>query len=301
VSDRSVRVRAFAKINVTLRVLGSSDGGYHELRTVFQSIGVYDTLTFTSTRSGWSIDCSDPRCPADRTNLVWRAAESLWHDMGRRGMPSVRVHLRKRIPVQAGLGGGSSDAAATLRALAHVWRFKLSQERLQALCRPLGADVPYFLHGGTMLGLGRGDLLFRLADWPQSWVVLVVPEAGVRTADAYSWWDRQSRRSSKARGTIPATTLIAPAADLTNDLQGPVVAHYPALARLPDELRRRGAYHAMLSGSGSAIFGLFEREGTARSAAATLSRRHATVVTRTVSRRRFEAASTPYAGPTPRR
>ncbi len=290
---RSVRVRAFAKINLTLRVLGSEGDGYHQVRTAFQSLGLHDTLTFTPARGRWSIECDEPRCPSDRTNLVWRAGESLWREAGRRGSPSgVHVHIRKRIPVEAGLGGGSSDAAAALRALTHLWRLRLSHDRLHAISRSLGADVPFFLQGGTALGLERGDLLFPLVDWPGSWVVLVVPEIGVRTADAYRWWDEGlGRQPARSRS---AEMGLLPPSELTNDLQGPVTARHPEIARLARRLRHRGAYCSMMSGSGSAVFGLFARERAARSAATALPGCRATLVTRTLTRRQFERASRPY-------
>ena len=182
-----MRIRAFAKINLTLRVLGVRGDGYHELRTTFQSLALHDTLTFSRSNE-FSVDCDDPACPTDRANLIWRAAEETWRAAGKRGhVRGVRVALSKRIPMQAGLGGGSSDAAAALRACAALWKVK--EPAIEEIARGLGADVPFFLHGGTALGVERGDLLFPLADWPVSWVVLVVPDFGVSTKDAYAWWD----------------------------------------------------------------------------------------------------------------
>ena len=183
-----IRVRAFAKINLSLRVLGTRADGYHELRTVFQSIALHDTLVVRRTRGPFALTCSDRGLACDRSNLVWRAAEALWTSARRRGSPTgVSVRVIKRIPRQAGLGGGSSDAAAALRALARVWRAKESCVRDAAV--RLGADVPFFLEGGTVLGLERGDLLFPLIDGPRAWVVLIVPPFGVSTPDAYRWWD----------------------------------------------------------------------------------------------------------------
>ena len=292
-AGRSICARAFAKINLTLRVFGRDEEGYHDLRTTFQSVGLYDTLTVTATRASWSLESDDPRCPSDRTNLVWKAAGRLWREAGRSGLPSgVHVRIRKRIPVQAGLGGGSSDAVAALRALAHLWGLRVSRERLHAICHRLGADVPFFLHGGTMLGTGRGDVLFRLADWPRSWVVLVVPDQGVPTADAYRWWDDDPARQKASRHGVDRTGVV-PLSELTNDLQRPVAGHRPEIMRLARRLHRLGAYHSMMSGSGSTVFGLFEQERSARSAAAALVGSHATVVTRTVSRSQFERASEP--------
>ena len=187
-----IRCRAFAKINLDLRVLGVRPDGYHELRTTFQSIALADTLTFTRAPGPFRIDCDDPDCPTDRRNLVWRAAEQVWKAARRRGAPrDLHVKIVKRIPMQAGLGGGSSDAAAALRALAALWRVALTRDRLHRMAAALGADVPYFLEGGTVLGLERGDRLFPLEDIPRAWVVLVVPGFGVSTKKAFSWWDRR--------------------------------------------------------------------------------------------------------------
>src|SRR5262245_29164454 len=142
---RRVRVRAFAKLNLTLRVLGRRQDGYHELRTTFQSLVLHDTLTFTARKGPFTIECSDADCPRDEANLIWRAAERLWRDRtGSRAMAGVEVSLTKRIPSRAGLGGGSSDAAAALRALAVLWRVRVEPERLRQMGAEIGADVPFF-------------------------------------------------------------------------------------------------------------------------------------------------------------
>src|SRR5262249_24874725 len=131
---RSVRVRACAKINLALRVLGTRPDGYHELRTTFQSIALHDTLTFTPSAGAFRLVCDDAACPPDRTNLIWKAADRLWRATGRRGvLKDVVVAVTKRIPIEAGLGGGSSDAAATLRALGVLWRAALTADDTRAL------------------------------------------------------------------------------------------------------------------------------------------------------------------------
>src|SRR6266852_6127510 len=203
-----MRVRAFAKINRSLRIVGVRPDGYHELRTEFQSIALHDTLALRATRGPFRLTCDDPACPPDATNLVWRAAVLVWAAAGRRGAPrGVSIELTKRIPLRAGLGGGSSDAAAALRALGKLWR--VDRATLQAIAPSLGADVPYFLEGGRMLGVNRGDTLERLRDGRAAWVVLVIPGYGVSTADAYAWWDAADRstlrepqgRPEQRRGT----------------------------------------------------------------------------------------------------
>ena len=197
-----MRALAFAKINLSLRVVGRRPDGYHELRTVFQSIALHDELTVRRTNGRFELTCDDVASPSGRANLVWRAAEAVWKAAGRSGAPrGVALHLVKRIPMQAGLGGGSSDAAAAVRALGRLWGVSRARQRLIAIA--LGADVPFFLEGGTALGVDRGDLLFPLPDLPRSWVVVALPPFGVRTKDAFGWFDASAmdrRRRGVASG-----------------------------------------------------------------------------------------------------
>jgi 4-diphosphocytidyl-2-C-methyl-D-erythritol kinase len=285
-----MRVRAFAKINLSLRVLGTRPDGYHELRTIFQSIALHDTLTMRRVNGPLRITCDDPSLPCDRTNLVWRAAEALWKAARRRGMPrGVAIHLEKRIPRQAGLGGGSSDAAATLRALEKLWRPDPQCVREAAV--RLGADVPFFLEGGTVLGLERGDVLFPLRDRPRAWVVLIAPAFGISTPEAYRWWDEARGRTRDGAGTEQGRTRdgvgtdLGPSPTAINDLQAPVVQRYPEIGRIVRALARAGATCAAMSGSGSAVFGLFETRADAMAAAASVpSGARRTFVTRTTTR-----------------
>jgi len=278
---RRVQVRAPAKINLTLRVLGTRPDGYHELRTMFQSVALHDTLTFASCDGPFSISSNDPRCPSNEENLVWRAADALWRAAGRRGKPSgVHVTIHKQIPIEAGLGGGSSDAAAAIRALSTLWQLTLPVERTYHIARDLGADVPFFFEGGTVLCVDRGDVLYPLIDRPSSSVVLIFPNFGVSTRDAYRWWDEWTE------GQTPTET--------GNDLQGPVAARNPGIARAVARLRRLGATHAAMSGSGSAVFGLFASDRKSRAAARAISGGRArVVVTETLTRRKYRSFSRP--------
>ena len=274
-----MRVRAFAKINTSLRVLGIRDGGYHELRTVFQSIALHDTLTIRATRGPFALTCDDPACPADGSNLIARAAGAMWKAAGRRGAPQgVAIDLEKRIPMQAGLGGGSSDAAAALRILAKRWR--VGREQIVAAAEALGADVPYFLEGGAMLGLERGDLLFRLAEPPPEWVVLVLPAFGVSTKDAFAWFDARPG---------PPKLRASDGRSRRNDLEAPVAARYPEIGRIISALRRAGASHAAMSGSGSAVFGLFSsRPAAIRAAKRLTSPARRTLLSRTLNHQTYQ-------------
>ncbi len=267
---QAITLKAHAKLNLSLRVVGVRPDGFHELQTVYQSIALHDTLRVRRTPGPFRLTADDARCPVDRRNLVWRAAAAVWRAAGRQGAPrGVSVHLEKRIPMEAGLGGGSSDAAAALRAFAALWR--VGADRLPGIAASLGADVAYFLRGGTALGLERGDLIVPLPDAPPAWVVVVVPSFGVRTADAYAWWDRRPSRT--ARVDRPGG----------NDLQAPVVRRHPVIGRIVRDLARRGAATAAMSGSGSSVFGTFASQARARAAARAVSARGRTVVvTRTI-------------------
>jgi len=280
-----VRVQAFGKINLSLRVLGTRADGFHELRTCFQSIALHDTLAIRRRRGLFRLTCDDPRLPVDNRNLVARAVRAVWKASGRSGSPrDLAIDLVKRIPIAAGLGGGSSDAAAALRVLGRIWR--VDEPRLRTIARRLGADVPYFFEGGTVLGLGRGDVLVPLPDQPSWWVVLALPEFGVSTREAYEWFDsdREKGVGSLFRGHVAKKTPDP--FFWTNDLQGPVARRHPEISRIAAALRRDGARHAAMSGSGAAVFGLFSRRSDAFRAARTVAAGVCPriLVTRTLSR-----------------
>lgn len=286
----SVSLPAFAKINLDLRVLGTRADGYHDLRTIFQSLALFDKVTVTTRRGAIKITCDDVDVPTDRRNLVWKAASMLHRvSTGKSSEPSgVAIDLRKRIPAQAGLGGGSADAAATLIALNKLWKLNYDLTTLSRLGARIGADVPFFLVGGTALGLGRGDDIYPLTDLPTTHVVILRPGFGVSSADAYQWFDEERRR-----GRAPAPKPTPPgwpawAAMLRNDLEVPVIKHHPAISRIRQSLLDAGAAVAAMSGSGSAVFGLFERADAARRTARDLARPGWMAVhTRTLSRREY--------------
>ena len=283
---------AFAKVNLDLRVLGVRPDGYHDLRTVFQSLALADTVTLQSGRGPLQLTCDDPEVPTDRRNLAWKAASLLWRSarLGRGEPRNVAIHLQKRIPSEAGLGGGSADAAVTLIGLNRLWKLNLDGASLSRLGARIGADVPFFLVGGTALGLGRGDDIYPLADMPKVYVVLIRPGFGVSTVEAYRWYDEDARLPRKAvpvRAMPP--TWPAWASALRNELEPPVVRHHPTIARIRQMLMDAGAVTAAMSGSGSAVFGLFERAEAARRTARDLSRPGWLVVqTRTLNRHEYQ-------------
>jgi len=263
----TLTLKAFAKINLSLRIKGTRSDGFHEVQTILQSIDLCDTLQFQLRKGPFEIVCTTAGVPTDRNNLIWKAAQAVWEAAGKPQEPkNVLVTLRKRIPVQAGLGGGSSDAAAALLGLRKLWHAPLPDEELQRLGARLGADVPFFLRGGTALGLGKGDEIYPLASLSRWWVVLLLPPFGVPTPDAYRWLDeaRRAHRLDERVSFLPGTWLGR--LPLANDLEGPVGRRHPVVAELCASLLKRGAVMAAMSGSGSSVFGLFSARKRAESA-----------------------------------
>lgn len=288
---KSISLPSFAKINLDLRILGTRADGYHDLKTIFQSLALFDSVNVTSRRGPLVVTCDEPDIPTDQRNLVWKAASLLHRTAtGKSSAPTgIAIELRKRIPSEAGLGGGSSNAAMTLLALNKLWKLDLDLASLTRIGARLGADVPYFMHGGTSLGLGRGDDIYPLTDMPPVHVVILRPGFGVATADAYGWFDEESRRATKepSRKSVPPG-WPAWSATLRNDLEVPVVRHHPAIGRIRQSLLDAGAAFAAMSGSGSAVFGLFERADAARRTANDLARPGwLSLHTRTLSRREY--------------
>ena len=259
-----VTIRAHAKINLDLRVLGTRADGFHELRTVFQAISLHDTLTCVPREGPFAIECATAGVPLDRTNLIWRAADALWRALRKPGdVRDTMITLETRIPVQAGLGGGSADAAATLMALARAWRVPVRPSQLTDVAATLGADVPFFLAGGTALGLGRGDEIYPLADLPRHWIVLLIPGFGVSSGEAFGWYDAERELGRGAAASREPQQVPGPwpsrAAQMINDLEAPIARHHPEIDQMKAALRRAGALAAAMSGSGSAVFGLFQK------------------------------------------
>ncbi len=263
-----VTIRAHAKINLDLRVLGMRRDGFHELRTVFQAISLYDSIRCIPREGPFAIECNVAGVPLDKSNLIWRAAEALWRSLRRSGpVRDAVIQLEKQIPLQAGLGGGSSDAAAVLMALTHAWRVPVRPSQLTDVAAHLGADIPFFLAGGTALGLGRGDEIYPLTDLPRHWIVLLIPGFGVSTSEAYGWYDgepelsRAPREAQHVPGPWPSR-----AAQMINDLEAPIARHHPEIDQMKAAMRRAGALAAAMSGSGSTVFGLFQKRRDALTA-----------------------------------
>ncbi len=257
----SVTVRAFAKINLSLRIAGARADGFHEVRTILQTLDLSDRVRCEARRGPFQIRCDMPGVPTDRSNLVWKSAQLLWEAAGRAGEPrNALITLRKNIPMQAGLGGGSSNAAAALLGLRRLWRLRVPDEEMYALAARLGSDVPFFFTGGTALGLGRGEEVYPLENLPPYRVVLAIPPFGVATNDAYRWFDESPDRG---RGGFPddgrekRSWSLFPNVPMINDLEGPVAARHPVIGQLKQRLTSLGASMAAMSGSGSTVFGVF--------------------------------------------
>lgn len=286
---RALVVRPSAKINLTLGVGPRRPDGFHDVTTMLQSIALSDTLAITPRVGPLGLTVRSPGVPDDRSNLIWRAAERLWQAMGRTGDPrDAHVKLDKQIPVSAGLGGGSADAAAALVGLNTVWNARQSLRRLLAIAAELGSDVPFFLLGGTAIGLGRGDELYPVDDVARLGVIVIKPSFGVATAEAYRWLDesRQGGRLPQAtrRSDVEVGWPSGPVG-LMNDLLAPVAGHHPMVEDMVAACLREGALGASMSGSGSAVFGIFP-EAVARRAVGRLQRPDWLVLlTRTLTRR----------------
>jgi 4-diphosphocytidyl-2-C-methyl-D-erythritol kinase len=294
--------RAHAKVNLDLRVLGTRLDGYHELRTVFQTIDLCDTVIAQMKRGPLVLKCRTPGVPLDETNLVWRAARALWTALGRGGDPcDTVVTIEKGIPLEAGLGGGSADAAAGLQVLARLWG-GAPLSLLREVAAGIGSDVPFFLSGGTALGLGRGEEIYPLVDLPKHWVVIVRPRFGVSTAEAYAWYDEDRAAGVREpRGELQILPVPWPtrAAQMINDLEPPVMRRHPEIGAIKAALREAGALAAAMSGSGSAVFGLFRTRAAAAAALRPVSRAvpgtMPGVLTHTLSRGEHERRGRPVA------
>lgn len=273
---KALRLRSFAKLNLGLEVLGLREDGYHELRTLFQTIDLADEVVLRPRQRGVRVICRHPLVPEDGTNLAARAAEAV---RGYAGLEQgVEVEIRKRIPVGGGLGGGSSNAAAVLMGLDRMWKLGLGPDGLHRLAGRLGADVPYFLLGGTAIGLARGDEVYPLRRQLRAHVVVVDPGIHVSTARVFARLDTRLTPREKSNSIFYFVSRELEGSDayrfLRNDLEEAALEEAPALrehaGRIRAVLLREGACLAALSGSGSSYFGLFESARPAERARAAL-------------------------------
>jgi len=288
---KTLRLPAFAKINPCLFVLGRRGDGYHELRTIFQTIGLHDTLEMSlARRPGIEFQCDDPGLPVGRQNLVWRAVAAARQSLRLRA--GVGVRLEKRIPVARGLGGGSSDAAVALLGVERLAGRALEPARRFEIAAELGSDVPFFLFGGRALGVGRGEEVYPLPEAPKRMVVVVSPAGiAVSTREAYQWLRAPAltSRGSDRKLRCFCALCWSGQGSLENDFEAAVFRRYPRLARIKRAFLEHGAAGVALAGSGSAVFAVFQTPAQARRAAIMFPDDQV-FITETVSREEYRRA-----------
>ena len=262
-ANRLVTEKARAKVNLGLRVFGKREDGYHEVETVMIPIDWSDSLTFARHNSV-VFTCTDASLPTDDRNLCVKAARLLNLECQ---FPGAKIHLEKEVPYGAGLGSGSSDAAATLRGLRTLWQLELSDDDLEQVAEQIGSDVPFFVRQRPARAFGRGTDLRPVDVELNGWIVVVVPPVHVATSEAYAWLGRDQL----APGENPKKhlqTQVSLIAENKNDFEQIIAERYPAVRDSLSRLRATSATNVMMSGSGSAIFGIFADEKSARQAVA---------------------------------
>ncbi len=263
-STTSLSLPSFAKINWYVQILGKRADGYHELLTVLQTVSLHDDVVFELRDHGRIVlSCDDAGIPTDEANLIVQAASALRERV--QTQPGVEVKLTKRIPAKAGLGGASSNAAVALLALNFLWDAKLSVAELLPIASRLGADVPFFLNGGRCVGAGTGTVISPVADGPKQHLIIVTPNAGVSTANAYASLNAPSLTTSNSASILSSSLAELFSADsrqwpLRNDFERVIFEIEPEIERAKIALLEAGARGALLAGSGSSVFGIFGNE-----------------------------------------
>ena len=263
-----LRLRANAKINLFLEVLDKRPDGYHNIETVFQSIALHDVIVLReNAQMGVEIKCDHPHVPLDSSNLAYRAAELLLSESGKRY--GVQICIAKRIPIGAGLAGGSTDAAATLIGLNALWGLGYSSEDLVCMGGELGADVPFCIVGGTALGRGRGDELTQLAPFPETHLVIANPGFQVSTAWAYGSLKNLGLTRTRKSGNIligkmQQRDVSGAGKELFNIFESVVAEEHPLVCGIKEEFVRSGALGVLMTGSGPTDFALARDMSNAR-------------------------------------
>lgn len=265
-----ISVDANAKINLTLDILGKRDDGYHEVSMVMQEISLHDTLHLEEIPAGIELEISGSDLPADESNLCYRAARLVKDTCNLKA--GVRIRLEKRIPVAAGLAGGSTDAAAVFKGMNHLFSLNITEEKLCDLGAELGSDIPFCILGGTMLATGRGELLKRLPDFAGVNVVLAKPRVGVSTAWAYKTYDagytgrhpdNEAMIKAIEQGDVSGVSNL-----LCNVLEGVTIKEHVIINTYKQAMLKAGALCSMMSGSGPTVFGIAPDETVAEAVAA---------------------------------
>ena len=263
---KTISRKAYAKINFCLDVVGRRNNGYHDIRTVMQTVDIYDTLTFEKTEiAGIVLQTEDATLPTNSDNLVVRACELMMAEYGLTG--GLQITLEKEIPIAAGMGGGSSDAACAMHAVNELYNLNLSLEKLCTLGVRLGADIPYCLCGGTYLAEGIGEILTKLPAPAPITLLIAKPPVGISTEEIYSALDNDP---SSIRPDIDAFVLALTEKNLSdmckhigNAMESVTSSRVSAIREIENLMRDYGALKACMSGSGPTVFGIFETEGEA--------------------------------------
>lgn len=257
---KEIRVLAHAKINLFLDVINKRKDGYHNLETVFHSLGLHDEVILREkTTNGITVSCDHPDVPKNEKNIAYRAAESISEVVD--GFGGLEIQINKQIPVAAGLAGGSSNAAAVLLGVNALFELGLTKETLMTIGTELGADVPFCIHGGAAVGTGIGDILNPLPPLPNVAILLVNTGLTISTAEVFKNLQipltKQEKRSIIIRQCIEKSDLIGVGKNLYNFLELQVFHHHPELAVIKTELTTQaGCYGALMSGSGSTLFAI---------------------------------------------
>ncbi len=263
-----MKINAYAKINLGLDVLARRSDGYHEVRMIMQTIGIHDVLEVSKTdEAGITIRTDRSDLPVNEDNLIYKAAKLIMDEQGVKG--GVAIELTKNIPVAAGLAGGSSDAAATLKAINELYNLGLSADDLAKLGVRIGADVPYCISGGTMLSCGIGEILTPLAPCPDCKVIIAKPAVGVSTASVYKRLQLENVRHPDIDAIISGIekgSIKEVADNLGNVLETVTVSDHPVIRDIKKIMLDNGAAGALMSGSGPTVFGLFLSEEEAHAA-----------------------------------
>ena len=277
-----MRVKSFAKINLGIEILGKRDDGYHEIRTLFQTVNLFDLLAFfLLPRNEIILRGNDASIPWDGSNLIHKAVTLLKNRYAIE--TGVEIHVTKNIPAGKGLGGGSSNAAITLLALNELWQLDLEKDALRDLGALLGADIPFFFEGGLCLGQGKGEDLFKLEDLDSCLCVLALPSVSVSTASMY----KRLSASLTSRDKDSKIIKFLDSRDLgflENDLEEIVFRTYPQIKDIKNLIQEQGSELTLMSGSGSAVFGLFHQRKKAEKTLRVLTKEHSAVLVTTLSR-----------------
>ena len=266
--DNAFSLPSFAKINLGLRVIGKRDDGFHDIFTIFQTVSLHDTLSFTQSDE-LVLTSSDERVPSDERNLVIRAAQMLRDRTSQKR--GARIHLEKRIPSPGGLGGGSSNAAVALIGLTRLWHLDITPDELIKIGSDLGSDVAFFFAGGTAIGSGRGTEIEGIADFRSENVLIVTPGVEVSTASAFNALNARRLTTNEANRILGVCRSEAESVDsyletASNDFENTVFAAHPEIGKVKQRLLELGASAASLSGSGASVFGIFDTKETRQAA-----------------------------------